>query len=61
MSISIDHPSGILYWIDAASKSIGSCNSNDGTNRRTLLTVNITNPSGLTVFENKVSTVMHIL
>lgn len=53
VELSIDHPTGTLYWIDAASKTIGKCNI-DGNGRDTLYNINISNPSGLTVFENKV-------
>lgn len=58
MSITLDHPTQTLYWIDAASKSIGKCHIN-GSRLQTLLSFNISNPSGLTVFENKVSTHTH--
>ena len=53
VKLTIDYPTGTLYWIDIASKTIGRCHT-DSSGRDTLYTANISNPSGLTVFENKV-------
>lgn len=53
VKLTIDYPTGTLYWVDVASKTIGKCHT-DGSGMDTLYNTNISNPSGLTVFENKV-------
>jgi DNA-binding beta-propeller fold protein YncE len=51
-SLALDHPTQTLYWIDSASSTIGSCRT-DGSDIHTVLATNISNPTGLSVFENR--------
>lgn len=51
--LGIDLPSQTLYWVDAGTRSIGSCTL-DGKHPRLLYNGNITHPFGIAVFDDTV-------
>ena len=55
--LTLDLPSQTLYWVDAGTRTIGSCRT-DGKHQKLLYNGNITYPFGITVFEDQVSRII---